>query len=381
MRDVGPEQEVSKRIERLEEENRSLREILENLPVMVFVKDAIDRRFLGLNVAGEALLGIPRDRFVGKLAEELFPADQAATIHASDDEAVRCGRAVEVPEEPIETSRGTRWITTRKVPVLGADGQPKWLVGIVEDITERREAEEARARALQEADEATRELESFSYSVAHDLRAPLRSLDGFSQALVEDYHDLLDDQGRRYLGFIRSSAQRMAQLIDDLLSLSRVTRAELAREPVDLTALVRAAAARLEASDSGRGVEIVVEEGLASVGDPRLLTVAFDNLLNNAWKFTCRRADARIDVGVAATEEGPAFYVRDNGAGFDMAYADKLFGVFQRLHAASDFDGTGVGLATVQRIVRRHGGRVWAQGEVDRGATFFFTLGNQEPDA
>jgi len=380
LRDVGPEQEVS-RIERLEEENRSLREILENLPVMVFVKDANDRRFLGLNVAGEALLGVSRDQFVGKLAEELFPADQAATIHASDDEAVQSGRAVEVPEEPIETSRGTRWITTRKVPVLGADGLPKWLVGIVEDITERREAEEARARALQEADEATRELESFSYSVAHDLRAPLRSLDGFSQALVEDYHDLLDDEGRRYLGFIRGSAQRMAQLIDDLLSLSRVTRAELAREPVDLTALVRSAAARVEASDSGRRVEIVVEDGLACVGDPRLLAVVFDNLLNNAWKFTGKRADARIEVGAAATEEGPAFYVRDNGAGFDMAYADKLFGVFQRLHAASDFDGTGVGLATVQRIVRRHGGRAWAQGEIDRGSTFFFTLGSQEPDA
>ena len=239
--------------------------------------------------------------------------------------------------------------------------------------------EEALARARREAEEANRELDSFSYSVSHDLRAPLRAIDGFSLALAEDYSDVLDDAGRRYLNYLRTSAQRMAHLIDELLALSRVSRADLARVPVDLTALARAAVQRLRSAHPERRLEVAIEEGLSCVGDPRLLGIVVDHLLDNAWKFTGKRADARIEIGATRTEEGAAFYVRDDGAGFDMAFADRLFGVFQRLHAVSDFDGTGVGLATVQRIVRRHGGRAWAQAEVDRGATFYFTLDNQEP--
>jgi light-regulated signal transduction histidine kinase (bacteriophytochrome) len=225
------------------------------------------------------------------------------------------------------------------------------------------------------AEVANQELEAFSYSVAHDLRAPLRGIDGFSQALLDDCADKLDDEGKQHLRFVRESAQQMAQLIDDLLTLSRVTRGEMARAPVDLTGLVRAALAQAQKVQPDRRVEIVVADGLTAEGDARLLKAALDNLLGNAWKFTSRRAQARIEFGAAVENGERTFFVRDNGVGFDMTYAAKLFGVFQRLHSSAEFEGTGIGLATVQRIVRRHGGRIWADSQLDHGATFYFTLG------
>jgi signal transduction histidine kinase len=222
---------------------------------------------------------------------------------------------------------------------------------------------------------ANRELESFSYSVSHDLRAPLRSIDGFAQALAEDYTDRLDETGRDYLSRIRAAAQRMGALIDDLLSLSRVTRVELTRSAVDLSALVQETAQRLRESDPSRQVEWRIQPNITVAGDPRLLRLALDNLLENAWKFTGKRHEATIEFRVVTLPEGStAFVVRDNGAGFDMAHAGKLFGAFQRLHGMSEFPGTGIGLATVQRVIRRHGGRIWAEAAPDVGAAFFFTL-------
>jgi signal transduction histidine kinase len=226
---------------------------------------------------------------------------------------------------------------------------------------------------------ANRELEAFSYSVSHDLRAPLRAIDGFSQALLEDFTSDLADQARHYLERVRAAAQRMGQLIDDLLKLSRVTRSDLQWTHVDLTAVARAIIADLRQSAPGRVVDAVVADGLQAEGDARLLRVVLGNLLDNAWKYTSKHAAARIEVGALATAEGTVFFVRDDGAGFDMTYAEKLFGAFQRLHAASEFEGTGIGLATVRRIVNRHGGRVWAEGAVEQGATLYFTLGQQPP--
>ena len=219
------------------------------------------------------------------------------------------------------------------------------------------------------------ELEAFSYSVAHDLRAPLRSVDGFSQALLEDYADKLDEEGRQHLRYVRESAQQMAMLIDDLLTLSRVTRSELKREEVSLSDTAAAVVTQLRRAAPDRKVDVAIGEGLRSRADPRLLKVALENLLGNAWKFTGKQPAAKIQFGIDASNGELAYFVRDNGAGFDMAYAGKLFGVFQRLHSAAEFDGTGIGLATVQRVIRRHGGKVWAEGEVGRGATFYFTLG------
>jgi two-component system, NtrC family, sensor kinase len=235
------------------------------------------------------------------------------------------------------------------------------------------EAANARAALVDELELKNTELESFSYSVAHDLRAPLRSIDGFSLALLEDCGEKLDDEGKQYLRYVRESAQHMARLIDDLLALSRVTRGELRRAPTDMSAIARGVGARLVKAWPDRRVELVVTGGLVANCDGRLLTVAFENLIGNAWKFTGKSADARVEVGMSRDEPG-TYFVRDNGAGFDMAYASKLFGVFQRLHSTAEFEGTGIGLATVQRIVRKHGGRIWAEGAVGRGATVFFTL-------
>ena len=218
------------------------------------------------------------------------------------------------------------------------------------------------------------ELEAFSYSVSHDLRAPLRSIEGFSQALVEDYDAALDEQGRDYLQRVRNGAARMSELIDDLLALSRVSRSTMNREPVDLSALVTGVAQTLQERAPQRPVSIEIAPGLLAEGDARLLQIALENLLGNAWKFTRQQPQPRIEFGAMAQNGATVYFVRDNGAGFDMAHAGKLFGAFERLHADTDFEGTGIGLATVRRVIQRHGGKVWAEGEPGLGATFYFTL-------
>jgi signal transduction histidine kinase len=219
-----------------------------------------------------------------------------------------------------------------------------------------------------------KELEAFCYSVSHDLRTPLRSLDGFSQALLEDCSDKLDAQGQDYLRRIRAGSQRMGQLIDDLLNLSRVSRGEMTRELVDISKIAHEVADELKAAAPERDAEFVVADGLSAQTDPRLLRIVLTNLFGNAWKFTAKRAHGRIEFGSTGANGDKEYFTRDNGAGFDQAYAGKLFGAFQRLHAIKDFPGTGIGLATVQRIIQRQGGRVWAEGKVEQGATFHFTL-------
>jgi light-regulated signal transduction histidine kinase (bacteriophytochrome) len=202
----------------------------------------------------------------------------------------------------------------------------------------------------------------------------LRGIDGWSLAFLEDYGDGLDDQGRSYLDWVRAETQRMGQLIDDMLSLSRVSRGEMRREPVDLSALVQNIAGKLRQTEPERQVEFTIQPGLAVTGDPRLLEMALFNLLENAWKFTGKQPAARIEFGGMEQDGEPVFFFRDNGSGFDMAYASNLFGAFQRLHQDLEFPGTGIGLATVQRVIDRHGGRIWAEAAVDQGATFYFTL-------
>ena len=221
---------------------------------------------------------------------------------------------------------------------------------------------------------ANRELESFSYSVSHDLRAPLRAIDGFSQAIQEDCGDQLDEGGRDSLRRVRAAATRMGALIDDLLDLSRLTRMELRRQPVDLSATAASVAAELSRRSPSRDVDVVIAPDLASNADPQMVRIALENLLDNAWKYTARTPHARIEVGWTQNGGPPVYHVRDNGAGFDMQYSSKLFGAFQRLHTEQEFPGTGIGLATVQRIIHRHGGQIWADGAVDRGAAFYFTL-------
>jgi len=245
----------------------------------------------------------------------------------------------------------------------------------VEERThELQERNESLRRNAAELLAANTELDAFAYSVSHDLRAPLRSIDGFSQILLEDYAARLDEAGRESLHRVRAASQRMGTLIDDLLKLARVTRAEIRTEVVDLSGMARDIAAELRRATPERQVEFAIAPGLKARGDARLLRVALDNLLRNSWKYTAKQPGPRVEFGSVEANGGQAFMVRDNGAGFDMKYADKLFGVFQRLHSAAEFEGTGVGLATVRRIINRHGGRIWAEGAVDQGATFYFTL-------
>jgi light-regulated signal transduction histidine kinase (bacteriophytochrome) len=238
----------------------------------------------------------------------------------------------------------------------------------------REQAERQLIRRTEDLETANSELEAFSYSVSHDLRAPLRSMGGFSQALVEDYGDQLDGEAHDYLERIGASSRRMGQMIDDILALSRSTRQELTRGRFSLSDYVEVHVDDLRKRDPDRRVTVEVEPNLTIWGDARLLRNVLDNLLDNAWKFTSRKDDARIEFGASFTGNERVFFLRDNGAGFDMAYVDKLFGIFQRLHGATEFEGNGVGLATVARLVGRHGGRVWAEGELDKGASFYFTL-------
>lgn len=284
-----------------------------------------------------------------------------------------------------------------KVMVLDAhrvvhdDGSPMILLAI-EDATDKTQALDALSKlncelddqvsertaqleaANREMEAANRELEAFAYSVSHDLRSPLRALDGFSDELLRCYADRLDDRGQHYLRRLRSGTQRMGQLIDDMLQLSRLNRGEMKRESVDLTALAEAIAAELRGGEPDRDVAFVIEPGLSAIGDAALLGVALENLLGNAWKFTSKKPSANITLGREQHQAAPAFFVRDDGAGFDMAHISKLFGAFQRLHSQREFPGNGVGLATVQRIVHRHGGQVWAEGVPGQGATVHFTL-------
>ncbi len=254
------------------------------------------------------------------------------------------------------------------------------------EVTERQQAQEQTQtlnqglrQAITELRAVNHELESFSYSVSHDLRAPLRSVDGFSQALLEDCHDQLDTSGQDYLHRIRSATQRMGQLIDDLLTLSRVIRSEIQIEPINLSRLATNICNELQRTQIDRQLEFVIQPGLLVQGDERLLQVVLENLLNNAVKFTSKHSQAKIELGSSTTENGEvAYFVRDDGVGFDMNYADKLFSPFQRLHGMQEFPGNGIGLATVQRVVRRHGGRVWAAGTIESGATFYFTLAAEE---
>lgn len=277
------------------------------------------------------------------------------------------------------------WVDTTIVPFLNEHGKARQYVAIRADITVRKAAEETirqlntdleqrvKERTAQ-LESVNRELEAFSYSVSHDLRAPLRAIDGFSQAVLEDFGPLLPEEGQRYLTTIRYSSQRMGALIDDLLTFARLNRQELKKRDIDTSKLVRGTLDDLGYPWRDRKVELTLGDLPVCSGDPVLLKQVWMNLLSNALKYTRKREQAEIEIGQTTNHGVATFFVRDNGTGFDMRYVSKLFGVFQRLHRVEDYEGTGVGLAIVQRIVHRHGGRVWAESVVDRGATFSFTL-------
>jgi len=536
-----------------------LKSILENIPDMIFVKDASDLRFIRLNKAGLELLGLSLKQLMGKNDYDFFPKKEADFFTAKDRGVLKSRKLLDIPEEPIHTRRkGVRYLHTKKIPILDASGRPQYLLGISEDITEKKIVKEALQKAyesletrvqartaelsrmnqelrqmiaerksaemaLRESEEryrrvlsalvegvvvidatgkilsanpgaerilgaparklrglsilnpvwgvlredgtptpkeefftvkslntgesfsnviialrrpdgqllwlngntqplfrpgekmpyavvasffditsrrhleeeiqklnaelehnvklrtaeltlANEDLESFSYSISHDLRAPLRAIEGFSQVLLDDYQEKLDAEGNRLLTAVRRNALRMAQLIDDLLAFSRIGRKNLTQQPVAMHALVESVVEELRSAEPKRLVNIVLKSLPDAEGDPAMIRQVWTNLLSNGLKFTQRQSKPHIEIGSSQEDGQVVYYVRDNGAGFDMQFADKLFGVFQRLHKLEEFDGTGVGLAIVHRIVRKHGGRVWAESRVEQGATFYFSL-------
>ena len=501
--------------EQLRHSQQLLDSIIENIPNMIFLKRASDLRFELFNRAGEELLGHERSKLLGKNDYDFFPREQADSFINKDRAVLAQQKVVDIPEEPIATAHGVRFLHTKKVPLNDAQGRPQYLLGISEDITERKWTEDALKkseerlrlevarmpigyilldkdfrvvswnpaaenifgftfdeakgrqpselivppelqpqvddiwRRLLAGDEsaysvnenqtkdgrtilcswtntplkqpdgtilgviamvqdvteskkaeeeikmlnreleqrvikrtadleaANKELEAFSYSVSHDLRAPLRAIDGFTHILQEDYANKLDDEAKRLLNVVRENANRMGQLIDDILQFSRTGRLEIALSRIDMEKIAREVFAELHASIAGSNLQLDIEHIPPARGDSALMRQVFVNLLSNAIKFSRGKETPKIQVGATVKDDEVIYYVKDNGAGFDMQYADKLFGVFQRLHSVNEFEGTGIGLSIVKRIITRHGGRVWAEGKVNEGATIYFALPNK----
>jgi len=369
------------------------RTLVDNLSLGIVVHQP-DTSVLFSNPIASTILGLSKEQMSGKIAMDpcwRFIKEDGSTLPPEGYPVVRMitsGESIHSqilgicrPDltEPV-------WVLCDGYPVK--DEQGIFLQAVISfvDITERKQAEAKVLHLNEELEQrvkdrtaqleaANQELEAFSYSVSHDLRAPLRGIDGFSQALVEDYQERLDETGRSYISRIRAGSQRMGQLIDDILKLSRVSRRELTPVKTELSDLCRKIMGELTIAAPERRIEVSIQLDMSAWADPDLLHVAMENLLRNAWKFTSKREEPRIEVGEMASPSGePTFFIRDNGAGFDMAHADKLFNAFQRLHSTNEFEGTGIGLSIVQRIIHRHGGRIWAEAEPGKGAAFFFTL-------
>jgi len=378
------ELKIAERTAALSEANALLQALMDSMPEHIYFKDT-QSRFIRNSRSQARLLGLsdPAEA-VGKSDFDFFP--HAAKAYAEEQEVMSSGIPLIDFEEWVVWPDGKEmWVSTTKMPLRNSDGQTIGIFGISHDITERKRAEqeirelntdlEKQAEQLQSSN---KELEAFSYSVSHDLRAPLRAIDGYTRILVEDYTAILDEEGRRICGIISAEARRMGQLIDDLLAFSRLGRKEIFTSKIDMKDLVVSVLNDLIKEEDRPRLKLHIARLPSIRADASLIRQVWVNLLDNAIKFTSRKARALIEVGSKADKDEVIYYVRDTGAGFDMEYGNKLFGVFQRLHSENEFEGTGVGLAIVQRIIRRHGGHVWAEGEMDKGATFYFTLPRKE---
>jgi PAS domain S-box-containing protein len=386
--------EARKRTENaLQQSEEHFRFLFETMAQGVIIQDA-ESKIIDANDAACEILGLSKDQLLGKTAYDprwklihedgsnLFPEQMPSNI------ALRTCKPV------IDTLIGAyipeinthHWILTSSTPKFkDGDSSPYLTMTTFTDITERKIAEEEIQKLNQELEKrvvertiqlesANKELEAFAYSVSHDLRAPLRGIDGFSEILLEQYQDKVDEQGKNYLHRIRAATQRMSELIEDMLNLSRIIRSKMDVNLVKFSEIAHEIAGNYLENNTERNVEFIIQDGITIQGDGRLLRIVLENLIGNAWKFTSKHSSARIEFGTQQQDNRLVYFIRDDGAGFDMQYAQRLFGAFQRLHTESEFPGTGIGLATVQRIINRHGGALWAEGEIEKGATFYFTI-------
>jgi len=342
-----------------------------------------DGKIIDVNDTFFSMTGYDRTAVMGKNTVDFRLWEHDADRAAAVDALLKTGK-VQGNEFSFRKKNGETMTGLFSAEIIAIDGD-KSILSSIGDITARKRAEEdvrrlneeLESRVLQrtaQLEASNRELESVSYSVSHDLRAPLRSIDGFSLALLEEYGNKLDDTGKTYLERVRRATQKMGFLIDDMLKLLKVIRAEFHVESIDLSSMTRTIARGLQIKNPDSAVDVIIPEGIVVQGDPYLMQTALAGLLDNAWKFTGSQAQPKIELGAVIKDGETRYFIRDNGVGFDMAYVNKLFGTFQRLHTTDEFPGTGIGLATVQRVINRHGGRVWAEGEVGKGATFYFTL-------
>jgi PAS domain S-box-containing protein len=376
------ERERTRTEQALRESESKFAAFMKYLPGHAYIKDP-EGRYLYANPPLQRFWGTRGDEWLGKTFYHIMPGQKEYHVRENDERVLKLKRPV-IAEEPVAEQGGERTYLSSKFPIELKDGSTL-LGGVTVDITDRKLAEEQIRKLNRELEQrvaertaqlsaANKELEAFAYTVSHDLRAPLRSIDGFSHALLEDYGTQLDEQGRQHLARVRAGAQRMGLLIDDLLTLSRVSRAGMEFTAVNLSTLAEGIIAELRDSAPSRTVEWIVAPDMVVTADPQLMQVVMTNLLSNAWKYTGKHATARIEFGHSEDSGSSVYFVRDDGAGFESAFAEKLFNPFQRLHSQSEFEGTGIGLAIVQRLIHRHGGEIWAEGGVERGATFFFTL-------
>jgi PAS domain S-box-containing protein len=381
---AGLEEQVEQRTRELQATNERLsgseqqfRSLASSSGAAIVTADA-NGKINFVNAAGEQMFGYASGELIGQPIATLMPPDDRATIEERTGRMMISGesgsheRTMEFTaqrkdgsEFPVELSLAS-WVV----------GGKRLTGGVIRDISERKTMQAALEQRARSLEDANKELAAFSYSVSHDLRAPLRGLQGFSEALLEDYGDKLDERGLDYLHRVSDAAGRMGQLIDELLELSRVSRTELRRQRIELAPLVMRHFEEMQRLDPDRKVAIRTHPVPPAIGDERLISLVIQNLIENAWKFTRQQPNALIEFGTDGSRDGfPVYYIRDNGAGFDPQYSEKLFGAFERLHAESEFPGTGVGLAIVQRIIQRHGGEIWADAALGQGATFHFTLG------
>jgi PAS domain S-box-containing protein len=360
--------------EALQASEERYRHLVQHAPTGIYEIDYTTGRFMEVNDAMCLTLGYTRDEILAMTAFDIID-DEEKALFAS---RIRAGRSVEGPSEaveyPVRTKDGRLIWALLNIMLHRTDGEVTKATVIAHDITERKRAEQALAERTAKLEEINKELESFSYSISHDLRAPLRAIDGYTRSILKKTGDKFDEETTRKFNNIRSNAQMMSKLIDDILTLSRLGRAKMSIVNLAMEGIINDVWKELQTINPGRNMTLTVQAMPSGYGDRTLIKQVYTNLLSNAVKFTLYKNPAQIEAGGYTDGKDHVYYVKDNGVGFDMAYYDKLFGIFQRLHNNPDFEGTGIGLATIQRAIHMHGGRVWAEGKVNEGATFYFTL-------